>query len=114
LALQASEAGGLVASFEDQSLRGYDWAADDWRWAVEVPGRPALSLARCEDTGRLATGGMDNRVRLWEAAAGAPPSPCVGALVDEHTDYVSGLAFGPGGALLSAGLDGCVLLWVPR
>ena len=65
--------------------------------------------------GRIASGGRDRTVRLWDAAAGQSLRELRG-----HTGPVSGLAFHPGGRrLASASVDpvqggkGEVILWDP-
>jgi WD40 repeat protein len=65
-----------------------------------------LSAAISADGGRVATGGLDFGVRIWDASSGAVLSEL------PHSAPVSGVAFSPDGARLAAGYwDGTVLVW---
>lgn len=72
------------------------------------PIRPVVvALALCDATGRLATGGDDGLIRLWNAAAGE-----IERTIVAHADWVRGVDFHPGGGLLaSGGDDGRLRLW---
>jgi WD40 repeat protein len=67
----------------------------------------ANCVALTRDGRTLASGGMDNCVRVWEAATGRPARVLHG-----HTDEVLAVAFAPGGDVLASGsADGTVRIW---
>ena len=72
-------------------------------------GGRVFTLAYSPDGQRLASGGDDNTVRLWDI-----PSQSDIRYLDGHTDWIKSVAFSPDGKLLaSAGMDGFVKLWDP-
>jgi WD40 repeat protein/transcriptional regulator with XRE-family HTH domain len=79
---------------------------------TRVLGPPGVlqTVAFTPDGRRMATGGTDRTVRLWNVADRAHPVP-VGVPLRGHRDTVYSVAFGPGGRLASGGGDGAVYLW---
>ena len=65
-------------------------------------------MAFSPDGTRLASGGADNTVRVWDAATGQP----VGQPLTGHTDWVNSVAFSPDGHRIASGsADNTVRLW---
>lgn len=72
------------------------------------PGAQVTCLAVSPDGKRLATGGSDGSVRLWDAADGK----LVAALKDAHPGGVHAVAFSPDGrTLATGGADKTAKLW---
>jgi WD40 repeat protein/serine/threonine protein kinase len=93
------------------ALRGWEW---DYlrrqRYGNPRPldqGSHLYGLAVSPDGRRLAGGGSDGQVKLWDVATGKELRTLRG-----HTDQVRGLAFSPDGSrLASAAWDGRVIVW---
>jgi WD40 repeat protein len=76
------------------------------------------AVAYSLDGRRLATGGADGTIRVWDVplpADGRPRQPTPAGLLKEHAGTVCALAWGPGPGLdenlYSAGSDGRVIEW---
>jgi len=75
---------------------------------LEGHDKEVSSAAFSADGLRIATGGHDGTVRLWNAKTGAP----LGDALRGHTEWVSSVAFSPDGSTVaSAGHDRTVRLW---
>lgn len=73
-----------------------------------APGKSCRAVAWSPDGRRLASGGDDCRLLLWDAATGQVTHELAGG----HQGGVYGLAFGPGGArLASCGGDKAIRIW---
>lgn len=74
--------------------------------SVAVPGY-LRACAFSPDGGRIASGGSDRMVRIWDTESGA----ALGALAG-HGGWVDGCAFSPNGTrMVSVGDDGTIRLW---
>lgn len=70
-------------------------------------GGRVFTVAYSPDGQRLASGGDDNTVRLWDISSQSEIK-----YLDGHTDWIKSVAFSRDGQLLaSAGMDGTVKLW---
>lgn len=74
---------------------------------------PIISLAFSSDGTQIASGGMDNQVKLWlMAMVKKQPQPEARLTLTGHTDVVMRVAFHPSGKILASGsVDGTVRLW---
>ena len=120
LCLQAAELGqtSLAADFRTRQLASGD-PGPVLQWTTRRTS-PALvlELGRHEGAveevaalpdGRLATGGVDGRVLVWD-----PAEPGTGpAEVGRHEGGVTAVAVLPDGRLATGGVDGRVLVWDP-
>jgi WD40 repeat protein/DNA-binding SARP family transcriptional activator/ABC-type branched-subunit amino acid transport system substrate-binding protein len=90
----------------------WDGGASLWNTAtgqeeVRLPMARALSTAISPDGSRLAAGGLDSAVHVWDASTRQ-----VAWTSSQHTDHVVGLAFSPDGArLASASMDATARIW---
>ncbi|EMD32007.1 hypothetical protein CERSUDRAFT_99715 [Gelatoporia subvermispora B] len=60
-----------------------------------------LSIAVSRDGTRIASGGVDKTVRIWDVSTGT----AVGSPLDGHSDVVRSVAFSPDGTHVVSGLD---------
>jgi hypothetical protein len=87
------------------------WDADRLREVATFPGHAPEAKAICwsPDGRRLASGGLDHRVRVWDLATGRETATLSG-----HTDWVMGVSWtSDGHRLASASYDGTVKVWDP-
>lgn len=107
LALAYSPDGSLLASAGGgRTIRVWNTATG--QPALDLPPQPGnvLALVFCGDT-RLAAGGTDNVIRLWDLTHPSQPVRLVG-----HTGSVASLAFDPKtGTLVSGSFDTTVRIW---
>lgn len=70
-----------------------------------------FALARSDDGTRLAAGGVDRLVRIWNISQGYANAP-LEQTIENHADWVLGLAFSPDGKhLLTASRDKTAKMW---
>jgi tRNA A-37 threonylcarbamoyl transferase component Bud32/tetratricopeptide (TPR) repeat protein len=91
--------------------RGFEW----YYWQslshqellnLQGPTRPAFGVAYSPDGRRLASGGLDGIVRVWDVVGGQQLT------LKGHTGGVEGVAYSPDGRqLASASQDGTVRVW---
>jgi WD40 repeat protein len=93
-------------------LRGWEWYYLDGQArqaALTLRGHvgPVRAVAYTRDGKRLATGGHDTTVRIWDTATGREI-----ACLRGHTQSVRGVAWSPdGGRLATASADGTARIW---
>ncbi|HEX4610659.1 MAG TPA: serine/threonine-protein kinase [Urbifossiella sp.] len=109
--LAATGGGGVFQVGElrpgrDNVLCAWDTAAAALKWRAEGHTAPVVCVAFNADGKRLASGGADGEVRVWDAG-GKPVADFKG-----HAGRVLALAFTPdGAALVSGAADGTVRQW---
>lgn len=85
----------------------WDITTDKHIWISEGHEREVRTVAFNDDGTKVATGGLDQIIKLWNAQTGAP----LKSLAGHHRD-INSLAFNPGGDLLvSTGADSVSRLW---
>lgn len=94
----------VAAVFYDGTLRV--WPTDEAReleraWETQADATCALAVAFSRDGKRLATGGCDGQVKLWEVETGE-----LALALDGHDCVVESLAFSRDGETLYSGCDG--------
>jgi WD40 repeat protein/serine/threonine protein kinase len=93
-------------------LRGFEWRywnrlAHQEMQTWQVLRGQLLCMAISADGSRIAAGGDDNIVRLWDAAGSGEPLALKG-----HTGWVNSVAFSRDGKRLASGdMDGIVRVW---
>ena len=105
LALLLAAIAGLLFVLTWESERR-DEISPAWSCATGHP-QGVWQLAITSDGRKLATGGIDGAVVIWEVGKGA-----LSVLTDDRPSIVQCLAFSPDSATLAAGYDGFeVVLW---
>ena len=108
----SAEGKRLVLGCEDGAVAVWNVAEVDGEWQVGAGwggnhGSKVLAVACAPDGGPVATGGLDETVKLWDAKTGGPPRELKG-----HAGAVAAVAFSPDGeTLASGGYDRAIRLW---
>jgi WD40 repeat protein len=106
-AAEYSADGQILAVAAGAAVRLYE--THQWREVRRLadPPQNIQCVAFSPDGKRVAGGGFEGGIALWDAQSGQLLS-----LLKGHSSYVEGLAFGPRGkTLLSGSLDGTVKVW---
>jgi WD40 repeat protein/serine/threonine protein kinase len=102
----------LILGCEDGAVAAWNVAEVAGRWQVSAgwsggSGKEVLAVAGAAGGGRVASGGLDETVRLWDAKTGALVRELKG-----HAGPVAAVAFAPDGeTLATGGYDRAVWLW---
>lgn len=100
----------LVSAALDKTARLWDLETGKERRAFTA-GAPLFCAAIAPDERRIAAGGMDRKIYLWDADSGAIATADKQP-IQAHAREVGALIFHPNApSLISAGLDGAVLSW---
>jgi WD40 repeat protein len=77
----------------------WDAATGKYGWTIEGPGTRLYYLAFNPEGGRIAAGGQDDAVRIWNLHGPDDQDPQV---LRGHAGEIHGLAFSPDGRLLAS------------
>merc|ERR1712070_1036218 len=97
--------GTVIVGTYEGALLGFS-ATDGSQLFGFAPHIGCIKSVACSQSGRLASGGTDHNVKLFDLKKGIE----VGEL-QEHTDTVGALAFAGSGNMVSAGEDGQCCIW---
>jgi len=108
LSLAWSPDGTRLASISADTITIWDAAEGKELHALKIPQGAVTCVAFLGDGSRLASGGTDKSIRLWNVKDGSAAGELAG-----HLERVTSLAALPDGRLLSGSSDGTVKIWTP-
>jgi WD40 repeat protein/DNA-binding SARP family transcriptional activator len=102
----SADGAGLISGSRDGWVRIWDAATGEQQEEFRSGGVSILSLAASPDGRFVASGDQAGAVSVWDLDASEWAHR-----LDAHTGAVNGLAFGGGGALVTASEDGTARVW---
>jgi cytochrome c len=97
--------GRIVTAGADARIAIWQAPAQTPQTVLEGHTAPVVALAVSPDGKTLASASWDRTTRLWPLGGGAP------RVLEGHQQNVNGVAFLPGGAVVSVGYDATLRIW---
>ncbi|MFM8890025.1 MAG: WD40 repeat domain-containing serine/threonine protein kinase [Planctomycetia bacterium] len=98
----------LATASRDKTVRLWDVARRASLAVMEGHERRVFNVGFAADDGRLVSASEDGTARVWNLASQAAGSTLV------HPARVNAAVFGPGGTIVTGGVDGLVRIWDPQ